>query len=128
MASLAQIFSWFETGDFPTEQQFRDTFSSFFHKSEKIPATQIEGGMVVFVEKIGINSLIYPKFFRYITNLTVNSVVLAGNALGASFTVAGINYNENTLAGVAIPAGTDLIINNIDIAAGFDTGSLTIIF
>jgi len=43
MVSLATIFSWFETGDFPTQQQFRDTFSSFWHKSEKIDATAIEG-------------------------------------------------------------------------------------
>ena len=44
MVNLNTIFSWFETGDIPTEQQFRDTFSSFWHKSEKIPETQIEGG------------------------------------------------------------------------------------
>jgi len=43
MASLAEIFSWFETGDYPTEQQFQETFKSFFHRSEKIPATAIEG-------------------------------------------------------------------------------------
>jgi len=43
MVSLAQIFSWFETGDFPTQQQFQDTFSSFWHKGEKISATAIEG-------------------------------------------------------------------------------------
>jgi len=43
MATLKEIFSWFETGDYPTQQQFQDTFSSFFHKSEKIPGTQIEG-------------------------------------------------------------------------------------
>jgi len=41
--SLTQIFSWFKTGLFPTEQQFKDTFSSFFHKGEKIPAIAIEG-------------------------------------------------------------------------------------
>jgi len=43
MVNLATIFSWFETGDYPTQQQFWDTFSSFWHKSEKIPATAIEG-------------------------------------------------------------------------------------
>jgi len=43
MVSLATIFSWFETGDYPTQQEFQDTFSSFWHKSEKIPGTQIEG-------------------------------------------------------------------------------------
>ena len=43
MASLNQIFSWFKTGLKPTEQQFKETFSSFWHKSEKIPAAAIEG-------------------------------------------------------------------------------------
>jgi hypothetical protein len=36
MASLAQIFDWFKTGLKPTEDQFRQTFESFFHKSEQI--------------------------------------------------------------------------------------------
>jgi len=43
VTKLTQIFSWFKTGCFPTEQQFEDTFYSFFHKSEKIQATDIEG-------------------------------------------------------------------------------------
>lgn len=37
------IFSWFETGDFPTEQQFQATWTSFWHKSEDIPMNQIIG-------------------------------------------------------------------------------------
>ena len=128
MVSLATIFSWFETGDFPTEQQFQDTFSSFFHKSEKIPATQIEGLLAIFVEKRGFDSLVHPKHFRWKTSLTVSSVILSGNASGASFTVAGVDYNETTLVGVTIPVDTDLIINDIVIITGFDTGSMTIIF
>jgi hypothetical protein len=43
MASLSQILSWFKTGLFPTEDQFYQTWNSFFHKSCKIPATAIEG-------------------------------------------------------------------------------------
>ena len=37
------IYSYFETGDFPTEAQFKATFSSFFHKDEKIQQEAIEG-------------------------------------------------------------------------------------
>ncbi|RTZ49494.1 hypothetical protein EJ377_02835 [Chryseobacterium arthrosphaerae] len=40
---LHTIFSWFETGDFPTEAQFKETFSSFFHKDYPIPMESIEG-------------------------------------------------------------------------------------
>lgn len=42
MVSIAQLFEWFTTGKFPTEAQFAEQFKSFWHKSEKIPATQIE--------------------------------------------------------------------------------------
>ncbi len=40
---LHTIFSWFETGDFPTETQFKETFSSFYHKECPIPIESIEG-------------------------------------------------------------------------------------
>lgn len=43
MANLSDIFDWFSVGRTPTAQQFRDTFSSFFHKSEKLPQTAIYG-------------------------------------------------------------------------------------
>lgn len=40
---LHTIFSWFEAGDFPTEAQFKETFSSFYHKECPIPIESIEG-------------------------------------------------------------------------------------
>ena len=42
MVNLATIFSWFRTGLYPTEEQFHDTFLSFWHKSERIPSSMIE--------------------------------------------------------------------------------------
>lgn len=45
---LDTIFSWFETGDFPTETQFRETFSSFYHKDYPIPMEGIEGFEDIF--------------------------------------------------------------------------------
>ncbi|MBB6330934.1 hypothetical protein HNP24_001884 [Chryseobacterium sediminis] len=45
---LHTIFSWFETGDFPTENQFKDTFLSFYHKDELIPMEGIEGFEEIF--------------------------------------------------------------------------------
>ncbi len=41
ITKLSTILSWFETGDKPTEKQFRDTWNSFWHKDEKIPVSQI---------------------------------------------------------------------------------------
>ncbi|QFG53627.1 hypothetical protein [Chryseobacterium sp.] len=40
---LNTIFSWFETGDFPTQAQFQATFSSFFHRDDTIPISKVEG-------------------------------------------------------------------------------------
>ncbi|HMI04266.1 MAG TPA: hypothetical protein VK541_17390 [Pedobacter sp.] len=42
MATLAQIKNWFKTGLKPTQQQFSDTWDSFWHKSQTIPTTSIE--------------------------------------------------------------------------------------
>ena len=41
--SLYTIFSWFETGDFPSQAQFQASWSSFWHKDEPIPISQITG-------------------------------------------------------------------------------------
>ena len=43
MTPLNVIFSWFETGDFPTQEQFQQTFSSFRHKADLIPYAQVDG-------------------------------------------------------------------------------------
>lgn len=43
MASLPQIYSWFQTGDIPTQEQFQQTFSSFRHKEDKIAIQEING-------------------------------------------------------------------------------------
>lgn len=41
MASLTDIFKWFQKGDTPTEEQFRETFSSFRHNDNKIPFSDV---------------------------------------------------------------------------------------
>ena len=39
---LNTILSWFQTGDFPTQEQFQNSWSSFWHKGEQIPLGMIE--------------------------------------------------------------------------------------
>lgn len=46
---LSTILTWFETGDFPSEDQFREAWSSFFHKDEEIPQDKIEGLATAFM-------------------------------------------------------------------------------
>ena len=43
MANLSTIKNWFKTGLKPTQQQFWDTWDSFWHKDDTIPVANIEG-------------------------------------------------------------------------------------
>lgn len=40
--ALATIKTWFETGDYPTQEQFANWLDSFFHKDDTIPFESIE--------------------------------------------------------------------------------------
>nr|WP_315032471.1 hypothetical protein [uncultured Chryseobacterium sp.] len=40
---LNTIYSYFETGDFPTQEQFQASWSSFWHKDESIPTSKVTG-------------------------------------------------------------------------------------
>ena len=43
MASLTTILSWFKTGLKPTENQFAQSWSSFWHKDDTIPVASVSG-------------------------------------------------------------------------------------
>ena len=51
-ASKQDIYSWFETDDFPTEAQFRATWDSYRHKSESIPMNSISGLVAKFNQTV----------------------------------------------------------------------------
>lgn len=51
-ASKQDIYSWFETDDFPTEAQFRATWDSYWHKSESIPMDSISGLVAKFNQTV----------------------------------------------------------------------------
>ncbi|HAP94530.1 hypothetical protein [Epilithonimonas hominis] len=51
-ASKQDIYSWFETDDFPTEAQFRATWDSYWHKSESIPMASISGLVAKFNQTV----------------------------------------------------------------------------
>ncbi|AKK74428.1 hypothetical protein OK18_19040 [Chryseobacterium gallinarum] len=46
------ILSWFETGDFPTQEQFAASWTSFRHKDESIPMDQVENLNSKLQEKV----------------------------------------------------------------------------
>lgn len=43
MVNLNTIKNWFKTGLKPTQQQFWDTWDSFWHKDDNIPVAKIDG-------------------------------------------------------------------------------------
>jgi hypothetical protein len=55
--SLATIKNWFRTGLKPTQAQFWDTWDSFWHKDETIPADKIENLTQLLIEKADAEAL-----------------------------------------------------------------------
>lgn len=88
----------------------------------------ISAPLTLSISKQGSAGIISPSFFKWINNLKVQTVELMSNCNGASFTIAGVNYDQNTLIGITLPSGTELGINNITINTGYTTGNLLIIF
>lgn len=88
---LDTIFSWFETGDFPTQTQFKETFSSFYHKDYQIPAESIEGLEEIFKSFAGAEA-----FQRHVSDSKAHSEFLALLDAG-NLTPAHINSWKNKL-------------------------------
>jgi len=57
MANLETILSWFQTGDNPTEEEFRQTFSSFRHNDTKIPIKDVDGLESSLNNKLNVDDL-----------------------------------------------------------------------
>ncbi len=66
------IYSWFQTDDFPTEDQFRATWDSFWHKSESIPISKIEGLNQIF-QQIATVSQLNAKANKDASNIDVKA-------------------------------------------------------
>ena len=60
--SLNIIKNWFKTGLKPTQQQFWDTWDSFFHKDDKIPVESVEG----------LNALIAAKADKQVLDIHIS--------------------------------------------------------
>ncbi|KNB60046.1 hypothetical protein [Chryseobacterium sp. Hurlbut01] len=57
MANLETILSWFQTGDNPTEEEFRQTFSSFRHNDTKILIKDVDGLESSLNNKLNVDDL-----------------------------------------------------------------------
>ncbi len=66
------ILSWFETGDFPTQEQFAASWTSFRHKDEAIPMDEVENLNKKLEAKT--DKLIYEA---HLTNTEAHNTTLA---------------------------------------------------
>jgi hypothetical protein len=70
--SLKTIFSWFEKGDMPTENQFQQTFSSFRHLDDHIRMDEITGLNETFQ-----NTVSGTTFTNHLQDESAHHLVLA---------------------------------------------------
>jgi hypothetical protein len=81
MATLSQILSWFQTGDFPTEEQFRETFTSFRHKDNLVPFNEVKGLADAFQETLSAE--VYEAFKTDLQQTITTLVKLDASNLNA---------------------------------------------
>ena len=56
-----QLKQWFETGDYPTQEQFANWLDSFWHKTDElIPMNRVEGLEAAFSDFINSVNLLIP--------------------------------------------------------------------
>lgn len=69
---LKTIFSWFEKGDMPTENQFQQTFSSFRHLDENIKMDEVTGLNETFQKTVSSTT-----FTNHLQDESAHNLVLA---------------------------------------------------
>jgi hypothetical protein len=111
MASLSTILSWFKTGLKPTENQFAQSWSSFWHKDDSLPQTSITGLQDI------LNSLNQstqqPDTITF-TNTTGVYIIPAGKML----TVLIVESATDQILSVGSAAGLNDMMDSEQIPAG----------
>lgn len=103
MPTLIEIFGWFETGDIPTQDQFRATFSSFRHKENKIPFNEVEGLSTIFENTVTNN--IFTAFKDDTNSKIINLAKKDGSNLLAADVISW--KNALGLANIAVVDSVD---------------------
>ncbi|KIO75939.1 hypothetical protein TH53_17920 [Pedobacter lusitanus] len=102
--TLNTIKDWFNTGFKPLQQQFRDTFDSFWHKDEVIPAANIENLDIRFGEKADNDN-----FARHISDLNTHELdQKAGLADRNTFLKENTFVKQVRIPGLLTDAGLEL--------------------
>ena len=94
----------------------------------RLPSTGKSVPINCYFTKQGINGEVFPSVFKWIENLKISSVLLMSDSAGFACEVDGAQYDQNTIAGVELPAGTELKMLDINIRAGNNVGNVLILF
>lgn len=112
MANLSTIKNWFKTGLRPTEQQFSDTWDSFFHKNDKVPIAQVEGIDAVFTAINAATQAVANAKIVAVGQITVykhpqNSLLANNNVLEVNDVASGF-FADGTFMPFGMYLGGDL--------------------
>jgi|GEM_PF-6758138 len=139
---------WFKRGAKPLASQFASWIDSFWHKSEKIPSTQIDGLQNELDKKSDKKSVdnqikdilerienIKPGLkvfvcggddeFIWKTKVRFEDVTISDSIFSVSFKIGDTVYDS--LVGVELPGKTMLEIL-VDLKAGFEKGVINVEF
>ncbi|MCS3870485.1 anti-sigma regulatory factor (Ser/Thr protein kinase)/ferritin-like metal-binding protein YciE [Chryseobacterium ginsenosidimutans] len=106
---LNTIYSYFESGDFPTQEQFQDSWSSFWHRDESIPTNKITG----------LDSLLQNKADKNIFDTHVSNPDSHSNYLAKK---DASNLNSENIQSWKTTLGVKELLSNL---ATFDDGTNT---
>jgi hypothetical protein len=137
MASLLEIFGWFETGDIPTQDQFRATFSSFRHKENKIPFNEVEGLATAFQNTVtdsgftafkdDVNGKIIQLAKKDGSNLLPVDVISWKDALGIASIAVVDSLDENGAVVEGNVYNKDQVLSMLDMLRAQVDGSYDVI-
>lgn len=100
VTALNNIKNWFKTGLKPTQNQFWDTWDSFFHKGEKIPVASIEGIDDLLQSKVSSTHLNDANAHTDLFNNKLDKGGYTGNAKTLSDRIEAIKYPDALLSSV----------------------------
>ncbi|GEN71568.1 hypothetical protein [Chryseobacterium lathyri] len=95
---LNTILSWYETGDYPTQEQFAASWSSFWHKDDLIPIDKVENLSAKLQDKT--DKLVYNA---HLTDQDAHNSTLA-KLDGSNLNDVNIQAWKNILGVGALPA------------------------
>ena len=85
-------------------------------------------GERITIFKQGANGVVFPQLIpAYDTNKTITHLRLASNCSDIDITIDGVDYDKTNLEGVVVPLGTEIIINDLMIMAGYENSNCKII-